>query len=85
MVTVQCDGFLDWVNGIRLQLDDRPLGQFSITSLDFFINRVQMANYFAFRVPLFGVNVTSVLISVTGVMTTVQFILSIVAKKLLSP
>ena len=85
MVTVQCNKFRDWVNGTRLQSDDRPLGQFSITSLDFFINRVQMANYFAFRLPLLGVNVTNVLISVTGLITTVQFILSIVAKELLSP
>ena len=85
MVTAQCDKFRDWVNGTRLQSDDRPLGQFSITSLDFFINRVQMANYFAFRMPFFDVNVTNVLISVTGLMTTVQFILSIVAKEMLSP
>lgn len=85
MVTVQCDKFRDWVNGTQLQSDDRPLGQFSITSLDFFINRVQTANYFAFRLPFFGVNVTNVLVSVTGLMTTVQFILSIVAKKMLSP
>ena len=85
MVTVQCDRFRDWVNSTRLQSEDKPLGQFSITSLDFFINRVQMANYFAFRMPFFGVNVTNVLISVTGLMTTVQFILSIVAKKVLSP
>lgn len=81
MVTVQCNRFLEWVNCTRLQSDDRPLGQFSTTSLDFFINRVQMANYFAFR--LFGVNVTKVLISVTGFMTTVQFVLGIVTKKLL--
>jgi len=81
MVTVQCNRFLEWVNCTRLQSDDRPLGQFSITSLDFFINRVQMASYFAFR--LFGVNVTKVLISVTGFMTTVQFVLGIVTKKLL--
>ena len=85
MVTAQCDKFRDWVNGTRLQSDDRPLGQFSITSLDFFINRVQMANYFAFRMPFFDVNVTNVLIYVTGLLTTVQFILSIVAKKVLSP
>lgn len=39
-----------------------------------------MASYFAFR--LFGVNVTKVLISVTGFMTTVQFVLGIVTKKL---
>ena len=82
MVTVRCNRFREWVNCTRLQSDDRPLGQFSITSLDFFINRVQMANYFAFR--LFGVNVTKVLISVTGFMTTVQFVLGIVTKKLLS-
>lgn len=81
MVTVQCNRFREWVNCTRLQTEDRPLGQFSITSLDFFINRVQMANYFAFR--LFGVNVTKVLISVTGFMTTVQFVLGIVTKKLL--
>lgn len=80
MVTVQCNRFREWVNCTRLQSDDRPLGQFSITSLDFFINRVQMASYFAFR--LFGVNVTKVLISVTGFMTTVQFVLGIVTKKL---
>ena len=81
MVTVQCNRFREWVNCTRLQSDDRPLGRFSITSLDFFINRVQMADYFAFR--LFGVNVTKVLISVTGFMTTVQFVLGIVTKKLL--
>ena len=81
MVTVQCSRFREWVNCTRLQSDDRPLGQFSITSLDFFINRVQMADYFAFR--LFGVNVTKVLISVTGFMTTVQFVLGIVTRKLL--
>ena len=85
MVTGQCDEFRDLVNRTRLQSDDRPLGQFSITSLDFFINRVQMANYFAFRLPLFGVNVTKELISVTGLMTTVQFILSIAAKEVLTP
>lgn len=85
MVTVQCNKFRDLVNGTRLQSEDRPLGQFNLTSLDFFINRVQTANYFAFRLPFFGVNVTNVLISVTGLMTTVQFILSIVAKEMLSP
>ena len=84
-VTVQCHRFRDWVNCTPLQSDDRPLGQFNITSLDFFINRVQMANYFAFRVPFLGVNATKELIFLTGLMTTVQFILSIVAKKLLTP
>ena len=84
-VTVQCDRFRDWVNCTRLQSDDRPLGQFNITSLDFFINRVQMANYFAFRLPLFGVNVTKQRIFLTGLMTTVQIILSIVAKQALTP
>lgn len=84
-VTVQCHRFRDWVNCTPLQSDDRPLGQFNITSLDFFINRVQMANYFAFRVPLLGVNATKELIFLTGLMTTVQFILSIVAKKVLTP
>ena len=83
-VTVQCDRFRDWVNCTRLQSDDRPLGQFNITSLDFFINRVQMANYFAFRLPLFGVNVTKERIFLTGLMTTVKFILSIVAKQALT-
>ena len=81
MVTVNCNRFREWVNGTRVQTDERPLGHFSVTSLDFFINRVQMASYFTFR--LFGVNVTKVLISVTGFMTTVQFVLGIVAKKLL--
>lgn len=81
MVTVHCNRFREWVNCTRVQTDDRPLGHFSITSLDFFINRVQMASYFAFR--LFGINVTKVLISVTGFMTTVQFVLGIVTKKLL--
>ncbi|KAK2566285.1 hypothetical protein P5673_009766 [Acropora cervicornis] len=84
-VTVQCRRFRDWVNCTRLQSDDRPLGQFNITSLDFFINRVQMANYFAFRLPLLGVNVTKELIFLTGLMTTVQIILSIVAKQALTP
>ena len=84
-VTVQCDRFRDWVNCTRLQSDDRPLGQFNITSLDFFINRVQMANYFAFRLPLLGVNVTKERIFLTGLMTTVQFILSIAAKQALTP
>lgn len=83
-VTEQCHSFRDWVNCTRLQSDDRPLGQFSITSLDFFMNRVQMANYFAFRVPLFGVNATKELIFFTGLMTTVQFILNIVANKVLT-
>ena len=82
MVTVQCNRFREWVNCTRVHTDDRPMGHFSITSLDFFINRVQMATYFAFR--LFGINVTKVLISVTGLMTTVQFVLGIVTKKLLS-
>lgn len=81
MVTVHCNRFREWVNCTRVQTDDRPLGHFSITSLDFFINRVQMATYFAFR--LFGINVTKVLISVTGFMTTVQVVLGIVTKKLL--
>ena len=84
-VTVQCDRFRDWVNCTRLQSDERPLGQFNITSLDFFINRVQMANYFAFRLPLLGVNVTKERIFLTGLMTTVQFILSIAAKQALTP
>ncbi|KAK2566428.1 hypothetical protein P5673_009942 [Acropora cervicornis] len=84
-VTVQCHRFRDWVNCTRLQSDDRPLGQFNITSLDFFINRVQMANYFAFRLPLLGVNVTKERIFLTGLMTTLQFILSIVAKQALTP
>jgi len=81
MVTVHCNRFREWVNCTRVQTDERPLGHFSVTSLDFFINRVQMASYFAFR--LFGISVTQVLISVTGFMTTVQFVLGIVAKKLL--
>lgn len=81
MVTVHCNRFREWVNRTQVQTDERPLGNFSVTSLDFFINRVQMATYFAFR--LFGVNVTQVLFSVTGFMTTVQFVLSIVTKKLL--
>lgn len=82
MVTVKCNRFREWVNCTRVQTDDRPLGHFNIASLDFFINRVQMASYFAFR--LFGINVTKVVISVTGFMTTVQFVLGIVTKKLLS-
>ena len=81
MVTVQCDRFREWINSTRLQSEYRPLGQFSITSLDFFINRVQVGNYFTFR--LFGFNVNTVLIS-TGVMTTVQFVLGTVMKKMLS-
>ena len=81
MVTVNCNRFREWINQIRIHTDDRPLGHLSVTSLDFFINRVQMASYFAFR--LFGVSLTKVLISVTGLMTTVQFVLEIVTKKLL--
>ena len=81
-VTVHCNRFSEWVNCTRLQTEDEPLGQFSINSLDFFITRVQNASYFAFR--LFGINVTKVLISVSGFMTTVQFVLGIVTKKLLS-
>ena len=81
MVTVHCNRFREWVNRTRVQSDETPLGHFSVTSLDFFINRVQMASYFAFR--LFGINVTQVLISVTGFMTTVQFVLGILTKKLL--
>lgn len=82
MVTVHCNRFREWVNRTRVQTDERPLGNFSVASLDFFINRVQMATYFAFR--LFGISVTQVLISVTGFMTTVQFVLGIITKKLLS-
>lgn len=82
LVTVHCNRFREWVNRTRVQTDERPLGNFSVTSLDFFINRVQMATYFAFR--LFGINVTKVLISVTRFMTTVQFVLSIATKKLLA-
>ena len=81
MVTVNCNRFREWVNQTRIHTDERPLGHLSVTSLDFFINRVQMASYFAFR--LFGVSLTKVLISVTGLMTTVQFVLEIVTKKLL--
>ncbi|XP_068692040.1 uncharacterized protein [Montipora foliosa] len=80
MVTVHCNRFREWVNRTQVRTDERPLGNFSVTSLDFFINRVQMATYFAFR--LFGINVTKVLISVTGFMTTVQFVLTIATKKL---
>ena len=80
MVTVNCNRFRQWINRTRVHTDERPLGLFSVTSLDFFINRVQMDSYFAFT--LFGVSVTTVLIS-TGLMTTVQFVLGIVSKKLL--
>ena len=80
MVTVNCNRFRQWINRTRVHTDERPLGLFSVTSLDFFINRVQMDNYFAFT--LFGVSVTKVLIS-TGLMTTVQFVLGIATKKLL--
>ena len=80
MVTVNCNRFRQWINRTRVHTDERPLGLFSVTSLDFFINRVQMDSYFAFT--LFGVCVTKVLIS-TGLMTTVQFVLGIVSKKLL--
>ena len=80
MVTVNCNRFRQWINRTRVHTDERPLGLFSVTSLDFFINRVQMDSYFAFT--LFGVSVTKVLIS-TGLMTTVQFVLGIVSKKLL--
>ena len=80
MVTVNCNRFRQWINRTRIHTDERPLGLFSVTSLDFFINRVQMDSYFAFT--LFGVSVTKVLIS-TGLMTTVQFVLGIASKKLL--
>ena len=80
MVTVNCNQFRQWINRTRAHTDERPLGLFSVTSLDFFINRVQMDSYFAFT--LFGVSVTKVLIS-TGLMTTVQFVLGIASKKLL--
>ena len=80
-VTIQCNKFREWVNRTIVQTDERPLGNFNVESLDFFINRVQMANYFAFR--LFGINVTKALLSVTGLMTTVQVVLGIVTKKLL--
>ena len=80
MVTVNCNRFRQWINRTRVHTDGRPLGLFSVTSLDFFINRVQMDSYFAFT--LFGVSVTKVLIS-TGLMTTVQFVLGIASKKLL--
>lgn len=80
MVTVNCNRFRQWINRTRVHIDERPLGLFSVTSLDFFINRVQMDSYFAFT--LFGVSVTKVLIS-TGLMTTVQFVLGIASKKLL--
>ena len=82
MVTVNCNRFRQWINRTRVHTDERPLGLFSVTSLDFFINRVQMDGYFAFT--LFGVSVTKVLIS-TGLMTTVQFVLGIATKKLLPP
>ena len=80
MVTVNCNRFRQWINRTRVHTDERPKGLFSVTSLDFFINRVQMDSYFAFT--LFGVSVTKVLIS-TGLMTTVQFVLGIAYKKLL--
>ena len=80
MVTVKCNRFREWINRTRVHTDGRPLGLFSVTSLDFFINRVQMDSQFAFT--LFGVSVTKVLIS-TGLMTTVQFVLGIASKKLL--
>ena len=80
MVTVNCNQFRQWINRTRVHTDERPLGLFSVTSLDFFINRVQMDSYFTFT--LFGVSVTKVLIS-TGLMTTVQFVLGIASKKLL--
>ena len=80
MVTVNCNRFRQWINRTRVHTDERPLGLFSVTSLDFFINRVQMDSYFTFT--LFGVSVTKVLIS-TGLMTTVQFVLGIASKKLL--
>ena len=80
MVTVNCNQFRQWINRTGVHTDERPLGLFSVTSLDFFINRVQMDSYFAFT--LFGVSVTKVLIS-TGLMTTVQFVLGIASKKLL--
>ena len=80
MVTVNCNRFRQWINRTRVHTDERPKGLFSVTSLDFFINRVQMDSNFAFT--LFGVSVTKVLIS-TGLMTTVQFVLGIASKKLL--
>lgn len=80
MVTVNCNRFRQWINRTRVHTDERPKGLFSVTSLDFFINRVQMDSQFAFT--LFGVSVTKVLIS-TGLMTTVQFVLGIASKKLL--
>ena len=52
MVTVNCNRFREWINQTRsppdqtrIHTDKRPLGHFSLTSLDFFINRVQMATY----------------------------------------
>ena len=80
MVTVNCNRFRQWINRTRVHTDERPKGLFSVTSLDFFINRVQMDSHLAFT--LFGVSVTKVLIS-TGLMTTVQFVLGIASKKLL--
>ncbi|XP_022788347.1 uncharacterized protein LOC111328221 [Stylophora pistillata] len=81
MVTLQCDRFRESVNCSIAQTDERPLGNFHVTSLDLFINRVQMSSNFPLS--LFGINVTKVLLSVTGLMTTVQVVLSIVTKKLL--
>ena len=80
MVTVKCNRFREWINRTRVHTDGRPLGLFSVTSLDFFINRVQMDSNFTFT--LFGVSVTKVLISM-GLLTTVQFVLRIATKKLL--
>ncbi|XP_078377870.1 uncharacterized protein LOC144661030 [Oculina patagonica] len=83
MLNVHCNKFREWINCTRVQTDDRPLGHFSITSLDFFINRVQVASYFAFKLKLCGINVTKVVIFVTGFMTTVRFVMDIMMKKLL--
>ena len=80
MVTVKCNRFREWINRTRVHTDGRPLGLFSVASLDFFINRVQMDSNFTFT--LFGVSVTKVLISM-GLLTTVQFVLRIATKKLL--
>ena len=80
MVTVKCNRFRGWINRTRVHTDGRPLGLFSVTSLDFFINRVQIDSNFTFT--LFGVSVTKVLISM-GLLTTVQFVLRIATKKLL--
>ena len=80
MVTVNCNRFRQWINRTRVHTDERPKGLFSVTSLDFFINRVQMDSNFTFT--LFGVSVTKVLISM-GLLTTVQFVLRIATKKLL--